>query len=265
MTKIKRILMALAICSISIGAFACSSSKISNEELVKKVNEATKSVTSLKSKNLSDVSIDINGNKVATKFDLETEMTKEPSVVKISGKSETSGKTVINNLYFTQDTFYFQNAYNKQWFHIKEENVRKLYEGQKYSAYYDNTVELLTALEKNLKIEQKGSSYEITYSGTDALVKEPLKKVIMASQPSSRSILSNDIELEQFDVKFIIDKKTFNPAEVNIKTKFKAFVAKQTLIIEIDFNVKYSDVNGIKEIIIPDEVKNSKEWNNKKN
>lgn len=265
MKRIKRFLIALALCSISIGAVACSSNKITNEELVKKVNEATKSVKSLKSKNVSTVSIDVNSQKITTNFDLETEMTKEPSVVKISGKSETSGKTVTNNQYITADTYYFQNNYNKQWFHIKEESTRKLYDGQKNAADYANIVELLTALEKNLKIEQKGSSYEITYSGTDALVKEPLKKIIIASQPTSKGVLNNDIELEQFDVKFIIDKKTFNPTEFNIKTKFKAFVAKQTLIIEIDFNVKYSDVNGIKEIIIPDEVKNSKEWNNKKN
>ena len=71
--------------------------------------------------------------------------------------------------------------------------------------------------------------------------------------------------MEQFDVKFIIDKKTFNPTEFNIKTKFKVLVVKQTLNIDVDFNIKYSDVNGVKEITIPDEVKNSQEWNNKKN
>lgn len=265
MKKIQKIMMALALCSISIGAVACSSGKISNEDLVKKVNEATKSVTSLKSKNASTVSIDVNSKKVTTKFDLETEMTKEPSVVKISGKSETSGNTVINNQYITTDTYYFQNNYNKQWYNLKEESTRKLYDGQKNSADYANIVELLTALEKNLKIEQKDSSYEATYSGTDDAIKEPLKKVIIASQPTSKGVLNNDIELEQFDVKFIIDKKTFNPTEFNIKTKFKVLVAKQTLNIDVDFNIKYSDVNGVKEITIPDEVKNSQEWNNKKN
>lgn len=265
MKKIQKIMMALALCSISIGAVACSSSKISNEDLVKKVNEATKSVTSLKSKNASTVSIDVNSKKVTTKFDLETEMTKEPSVVKISGKSETSGNTVINNQYITTDTYYFQNNYNKQWYNLKEESTRKLYDGQKNSADYANIVELLTALEKNLKIEQKDSNYEATYSGTDDAIKEPLKKIIIASQPTSKGVLNNDIELEQFDVKFIIDKKTFNPTEFNIKTKFKVLVVKQTLNIDVDFNIKYSDVNGVKEITIPDEVKNSQEWNNKKN
>lgn len=260
MKKLQKILIALAISSISIGAVACSSHKVTNEELVKKVNEATKSAKSLKSKNVSTVSIDVNGRKVTTNFDLETEMTKEPSVVKISRKSETSGQTINGNMYITGEAVYFQNSYSKEWLNIKNESYKKSFEAQKPSADFGNMVELLTALEKNFKIEQKDSNYEVTYSGTDDVVKEPLKKIIVASQPNSQKVIQNNIELEQFDAKFIIDKKTFNLTEVNIKTKIKASISNQPLIIEIDFNVKYYDINELKEITIPDEVKNAREW-----
>ena len=184
MKKLQKILIALAISSISIGAVACSSHKVTNEELVKKVNEATKSAKSLKSKNVSTVSIDVNSSKVTTNFDLETEMTKEPSVVKISRESETSGQTINGSMYITGEAVYFQNSYSKEWLNIKNESYKKSFEAQKPSADFGNMVELLTALEKNFKIEQKDSNYEVTYSGTDDVVKEPLKKIIVASQPN---------------------------------------------------------------------------------
>ena len=84
MKKIKRILMALAICSLSIVAVGCSSNekkdntkettetkdnkneKLSNEEIVKKINEATKEIKSSKIQAENKMVMNLAGNKTET-------------------------------------------------------------------------------------------------------------------------------------------------------------------------------------------------------
>ena len=100
MKKLQRILMALALCSLSIGAVGCSSnSKMSNEELVKKIDESSKSVKNSKSKVESKLSVNLSGKSIVTTVTMDAEATEDPFVVKVDGKVETGGKSRDINMY----------------------------------------------------------------------------------------------------------------------------------------------------------------------
>ena len=60
--------------------------------------------------------------------------------------------------------------------------------------------------QKNVKVEEKGSNYEATYSGVDDSSKEALKKMIISNQPDAEKVLKN-MEIEKLDIKYVVDKK----------------------------------------------------------
>ena len=67
--------------------------------------------------------------------------------------------------------------------------------------------------------------------------------------------------LQPNKVKYIIDKKTFLPIECEIKAKFAYFKDGQRVIsvsLDEEFTAKFSEINEVKEIIIPEEAKNGK-------
>ena len=125
MKKLQRILMALALCSLSIGAVGCSSnSKMSNEELVKKIDESSKSVKNSKSKVESKLSVNLSGKSIVTTVTMDAEATEDPFVVKVDGKVETGGKSRDINMYMLGEKIYIKNIYN-QWVPAKDANLRK--------------------------------------------------------------------------------------------------------------------------------------------
>ena len=262
MKRIKKLLMALALCSISVGAVACSSNgggKLSNEEIVKKIKEVSKSVKSSKANVESKVSFNLGGKDFVTSVKMEAEAISEPLTVKIAGETETLGKSFDMNMYITGDDFYLQNIITKEWMHVNDANLKKTLERRKNSANFNDSVELLNAMQKNIKIEEKGSTYEATYSGMDDSVKDALKKMMLSSQPDAEKVLKN-MEIEKLDVRYLIDKGTFYPTECEIKTVMKVSEAGQTVSFDMEIKIKYSDINQVKEIVIPDEVKNAKEY-----
>ena len=258
MKKLQRILMALALCSLSIGAVGCSSnSKMSNEELVKKIDESSKSVKNSKSKVESKLSVNLSGKSIVTTVTMDAEATEDPFVVKVDGKVETGGKSRDINMYMLGEKIYIKNIYN-QWVPAKDANLRKAFEDRKNIAKFDNMVELLKFVEKNLNVEEKGSNYEVTYSGVDDSAKEALKKMIISNQPDAEKVLKN-MEIEKLDIKYVVDKNTFYPTEFEMKSVMKVSEGNQSVSFDMEMKVKYSDINKVKEIVIPDEVKNAKE------
>lgn len=262
MKRIKRILMALAICSISIGAVACSSNgggKLSNEEIVKKIDEASKSVKSSKANIESKVSFNLGGKDYVTSVTMEAEAISEPLTVKITGKTQTFGKSFDMNMYITEGNIYLQNINTKEWMNVKDENIKKTLEKRKNSANFNDVVELLNIMQKNVKVEEKGSNYEATYSGVDDSAKEALKKMIISNQPDAEKVLKN-MEIEKLDIKYVVDKNTFYPTEFEMKSVMKVSEGNQSVSFDMEMKVKYSDINKVKEIVIPDEVKNAKDY-----
>lgn len=257
MKKLQRILMALALCSLSIGAVGCSSnSKMSNEDIVKKIDESSKSVKSSKSKVESKLSVNLSGKSIVTTVTMDAEATEDPFVVKVDGKVETGGKSRDINMYMLGEKIYIKNIYN-QWVPAKDANLRKAFEDRKNTANFNNMIELLKSVEKNFKVEEKGSNYEITYSGTDASAKEALKKAIISTQQNSEKILKN-MEIEKLEIKYLIDKKTFYPTDCEIKSTVKVSQGTKEISFDMDIKASYFDINQVKEIAIPDEVKNAK-------
>ena len=280
MKKVQRILMALAICLVSIVAVGCSSKDnnnnnnnnnnnsnnnqkkenvISAEELYNKVLEASKNVKSSKVKVQSKVTSDIFGKGATSNSEIEATISSEPLIVKLDGKTTIVGqKSSEYGMYFTKEEMYFLSSLDKKWYKVKEGNFKKIFGQQKNVGNLDAIPEFIKALGDNLTIVEEGSNYVVTYSGKNETAKQALTKSILSTQPTLAKSFEN-MTVENYEVKYVIDKKTFYPVES--ETKIKATVKKEQGSVSFDSETKftYSDINKVESLKIPDEVKNAKE------
>lgn len=274
MKKIKRILMMLAIFLISIVAVGCSSNednntKFSNEEMIKKITEASKSIKSSKAKAENKIIYEESKRKkeISSNFDIIT--SSNPTIVKITGKVRTNGQISFYgdenkngdqdiNIYHTEDAIYIFDIHDKKWLNVKDEESKKELQDKKDADRLDVVIKMMNDLTKYLKIEEKESEYEVTFLGTNDYVKESLKKALMDNKVEFLDVL-DDMKLDTFKLEYKLDKETFMPKEQKLEFILKKSTYSSETIVNIDMNSKYSEINKVEPIAIPDEVKNSEE------
>lgn len=274
MKKTKKILIMLAIFLISIVAVGCSSSednntKFSNEEMIKKITEASKSIKSSKAKAENKIMYEESKRKkeISSNFDIIT--SSNPAIVKITGKVRTNGQISFYgdenkngdqdiNIYHTEDAIYIFDIHEKKWLNVKDEEAKKELQDKKDADRLDVVIKMMNDLTKYLKIEEKESEYEVTFLGTNDYVKESLKKALMDNKVEFLDVL-DDMKLDTFKLEYKLDKETFMPKEQKIEFILKKSTYSSETIVNIDMNSKYSEINKVEPIAIPDEVKNSEE------
>ena len=203
------------------------------------------------------------GQKAEVSSQIEMTSTYEPFVLKIVGKAKSFGLEQENNMYITKEGTYVQNAITKEWVKANNEVAKKQTESQKDPTSFDTMLEIMNSVEKNLTVEEKDSSYEISYSGNDQAIKEILEKILSKSGVNRQQSLAKfftNINLEKFEAKFEIDKKTLFPKSYSMKVSMKAGENEKQMSLDMDTKTEFSEINQIKEIVLPDEVKNAKEW-----
>lgn len=273
MKKLQKISLALAICSISAFAVGCSTKEtketktekkeekvnITSQELVKKVTDATNAVKSAKVNAKTQVVGEISGKTVTTDLVLESTMTKEPFAVKFDSTSTTDGESYKASIYFTQNDVYLTDSELKEWVKINEDELKAIYKKQENSVNFKNIVELLEVLKDKIKVEQEGSNFVVTYTGNDDEINNPLKNTILSTEPAAGRMLGSS-KADNLEIKVLIDKNTFIPVDYDIKTKMTVSEGTKVLTFDMSLNFKYSEINEVKEIVIPDDVKNAKDF-----
>lgn len=283
MKKLKKILMMLAICSLSIVAVSCSSEekknttnettekkeatekkevKLSNEEIFKKATEATKSIKS--SRQLTDYKESISSDRdmVLQSIIMQVTTSENPTVTKLLSNLKDDIKSRDFNMYFTEDASYAQDSETKKWYNVKDAGRKKTFETQKNSVNIEAIIKVLQSIEKNLKIEEKGSEYEISYSGAEVNLKDYLKQLCFVNAPLTDKLFELT-DLEKCDIVYRADKSSFMPIEYTVRIKMKFKKSKKESYYVFDFKSQYYDINNVDPITLPDEVKNAQEWKGK--
>ena len=261
MKKTQKILMVLVI--FLLFSLAGCSSKIDNaenEKLVKKVIEATKSVKSTNVKIETIQNFTNPDQNVHSIIQLDTSMTTNPFIVKINHSEERNGQKIESMLYITDDTVYVEDVKNKTWKRATNEKFREGYNGKRKLANFEIVTEFLHAIQNKMKVSENDLNYEVTYSGSENSVNKVFSKILDLVQTGTEE-LRKKLLVEKVEVKYIIDKKTFLPIECEIKAKFAYFKDGQRVIsvsLDEEFTAKFSEINEVKEIIIPEEAKNGK-------
>ena len=149
------------------------------------------------------------------------------------------------SMYLKDGYSYVQNPGDNQW--IKQSN--KAFEEQFKKAYAQSNA-LYDFLIKNLDkidLEEKGGNYLLIIKN----VKDIIKKDFSVLDPTGKGLEG----YEDLVVTFTVDKKTFLPVNVTMT----GTINEGPIKMNFSFDLKYSNINNVKEIIVPKEALEAKE------
>ena len=149
------------------------------------------------------------------------------------------------SMYVKDDYSYMQNPSDNQW--IKQSN--KGFEEQLKKAYAQSNA-LYDFFMKNLDkidLSEKDGNYLLTIKD----FKEILKKEFSALDPTGKGLDG----FEDMVLTFTVDKKTFLPVNFTML----GTINEGGIKMNFSFDVKYSNINDVKEIIVPKEALEAKE------
>lgn len=282
MKKVNKLLMALALCSISLVAVGCSSkgdnnnnntnntekkeettkkANISLEELRDKFIEASKTIKNLKLKLNNKSTSDIFGKGITINIETEITSSSNPLLIKLEGKTIMGENSSDYKMYFSENEMYFYSSMTKEWAKVPNGKFKEVFEKQKDIGNLEVIPELFKIIEKDTVITEEGSNYIISYKGNDETAKQALLKLSLSSQPTLESTFKN-MDIEKYEIKYVIDKNTFYPVEFQTNIKGNIKHDKQgNISFDAESKTTFSDINQVKEFSIPEEAKNAKEMN----
>ena len=284
MKKVNKLLMALALCSISLVAVGCSSKDDNNNnnnntnntekkedtikkadisigELSNKMAEASKTIKNLKLKLNNKSTSDVFGKGITINIETEITSSSNPLLIKLEGKTIMGENSSDYKMYFSGDEMFFYSSMTKEWAKVPNGKFKEVFKKQKDIGNLDDIPEILKIIEKNSVVTDEGSNYIISYSGNDETAKQALFKAALSAQPTLENSFKN-MQIEKFELKYVIDKNTFYPVE--FQTNIKGIIKhdKQgNISFDAESKTTFSDINQVKGFTIPDEVKNAKEMN----
>ena len=243
--SLKKLLFILLTLLSVIFIVACGE-KASKKEVVEKFVENSKNMKSTditaamkmeqkNSTNPAGISMEVTGNmsiilepNLAMKMDLAIPVTDN----KVS-------------MYLKDGYSYVQNPGDNQW--IKQPN--KAFEEQFKKAYAQSNA-LYDFLVKNIDkidLSEKGGNYILTMKD----FKEILKNESSILDPTGKGLDG----FEDMVMSFTVDKKTFLP----LSFEMKGVINEGPIKMNFSFDLKYSNINNVKEIIVPKEALEAKE------
>ena len=152
------------------------------------------------------------------------------------------------SMYMKDDYSYVQNPNDNQW--IKQSNKGF---GEQFTKLYAQSNAMYDFFLKNIDkidLKEKGGNYLLIIKNFKDLFKDDLKSLNI---PESQLDMFNDISMT-----FEIDKKTFLPITFTMSGAIKV----ENIKMDFAFDAKYSNIDNVKEIIVPKEALEAKEEKN---
>ena len=152
------------------------------------------------------------------------------------------------SMYMKDDYSYVQNPNDNQW--IKQSNKGF---GEQFTKLYAQSNAMYDFFLKNIDkidLKEKGGNYLLIIKNFKDLFKDDLKSLNI---PESQLDMFNDISMT-----FEIDKKTFLPITFTMLGAIKV----ENIKMDFAFDAKYSNIDNVKEIIVPKEALEAKEEKN---
>ena len=154
----------------------------------------------------------------------------------------------VNNklaMYVKDDYIYMQNPNDNQW--IKQSNKGF---GEQFTKLYAQSNAMYDFFLKNIDkidLSEKDGNYLLTIKD----FKEILKKEFSVLDPTGKGLDG----FEDMVLTFTVDKKTFLPVNFTMV----GAINEGGIKMNFSFDVKYSNINNVKEIIVPKEALEAKE------
>ena len=228
---------------------ACGKSKINKEEVINKFVEVSKDMKSANM--LMDIKMSQKGSKESINMSIDSAIILEPLEMKL--EMAVPNQPTKIDLYIKDGYMYALDPLSNQWMKQKVTGLVN----EQFKGYMTNSLYIYDVMQDNIDkmdVDEKDGNYIISISKNSEFLKDAMKKQL-SNMNTPGSQLGEQIEIDNIAIQYIVDKNTYL-----VKNSIMSFdVAMNGEKITINLDTKFSNINEVKEISIPEETKNSEE------
>ncbi|RVU54402.1 DUF6612 family protein [Anaerosphaera multitolerans] len=252
----KNYVLLLVVAVLSFGLVACSegNNELSTAEVLENYSEASKVITSGKMNTEIFVATNVAGQGSEITMTSNIEFTTEPIAMKIDSTVGGNGSEIKTTSYMDDKIMYTQVPGSETWQKVELSSLGLDLETLTNSFSSEETLNLLKENEKDIKVTKEGEDYILTYSGNGDSIKAVIKQMSSAMAPEMSQLFDN-MTINSFDYKVVIDSKTFLQKNVDTNVEMVMNIEGQEMTMNQEQKVTFENLNNVKEVIIPEEVK----------
>ena len=228
---------------------ACGKSKINKEEVINKFVEVSKDMKSANM--LMDIKMSQKGSKESINMSIDSAIILEPLEMKL--EMTVPNQPTKIDLYIKDGYMYVLDPLSNQWMKQKVTDLVN----EQFKGYMTNSLYIYDVMKDNIDkmdVDEKDGDYIISISKNSEFLKDAMKKQL-SNMNTPGNQLGEQIEIDNIAIQYIVDKNTYL-----VKNSIMSFdVAMNGEKITINLDTKFSNINEVKEISIPEETKNSEE------
>ena len=162
-------------------------------------------------------------------------------------------------MYINDGTAYAKSTGQNEWVKSSNNNITAQFENLKKIANSDQILEFYKKIAKDFKKTEENGNYVLTYSGNGDQFKDLMVAIANASSGSEVTASAfNNVDFKNVSIKLVVTKD-FTPVNNEVTMELATKDTSNPTTMKIKQIIKYSNVNNVKEINLPDEVKNAKE------
>ena len=258
MTKsLKKYLLLVATIILSVTLAACGMGT-SAEQIVNKSVESSEGSgsTNFEATNSSEILI---GDQTQTiENTVSGSLIMEPLAMKANTNVKAQGQSQTLELYIKDGTAYAKSTGQNEWVKSSNNNITAQFENLKKIANSDKILEFYKKIAKDFEKTEENGNYVLTYTGNGDQFKDLMVAIANASSGSEVTASAfNNVDFKNVSIKLEVTKD-FIPVNNEVTMELATKDTSNPTTMKIKQIIKYSNVNNVKEINLPDEVKNAK-------
>ena len=259
MTKsLKKYLLIIATVILSVTLAACSTGA-SAEQIVNKSIESSKNIKSTDFAATNSSEILVGEQTQTVENTVSGSLIMEPLTMKATTDVKAQGQSQTLELYIKDGTAYAKSTGQNEWVKSSNNAITAQFENLKKIANSDQILEFYKKISKDFKKTEENGNYVLTYTGNGDQFKELM--VAIANASSGNEVTASafaGVDFKNVSIKLVVTKD-FTPVNNEVTMELATKDTSNPTTMKIKQIIKYSNVNNVKEINLPDEVKNAKE------
>ena len=259
MTKsLKKYLLLVATIILSVTLAACGMGA-STEQIVNKSVESSKNIKSTDFVATNSSEILVGEQTQTVENTVSGSLIIDPLTIKATTDVKAQGQSQKLELYIKDGTAYAKSTGQNEWVKSSSNSITAQFENLKKIANSEQILEFYKKIAKDFKKTEENGNYVLTYTGNGEQFKELMAAVANASSGSEVTPSSfNNVDFKNVSIKLVVTKD-FTPVNNEVSIELASKDTPTPTTMKIKQIIKYSNVNNVKEINLPDEVKNAKE------
>lgn len=259
MTKsLKKYLLLIATVILSVTLAACGMGT-SAEQIVNKSVESSKNIKSTDFEATNQSEILVGEQNQTIENTVSGSLIMDPLAIKATTDVKAQGQSQTLELYIKDGTAYAKSTGQNEWVKSSNNNITAQFENLKKIANSDQILEFYKKIAKDFKKTEENGNYVLTYTGNGDQFKDLMVAIANASSGSEVTASAfNNVDFKNVSIKLVVTKD-FIPVNNEVTMELATKDTSNPTTMKIKQIIKYSNVNNVKEINLPDEVKNAKE------